>query len=150
MFHGGIFMKKKMCVLIAAMAMLAVSSAVCKEVSLTQENGHHAWKYYTGKKGTSSYKLDWKAFYKRMDKVANSGQYRYIWIYHIGSPKPIVEADLSFAIQDDDLSKLFFFATDKGTLAMWFTYERPRLLAAKIASSYSDAVKIWNYYIDLM
>lgn len=138
-------MKKKMYVLMAMLAMLAVSSAVCGEIKV--EPG---WlEYYTGKKGTSSYKLDWNTFYDRMDKAANGGQYRYIKVIY-NPHDSVPETRLSF-IYDNAFGGFYqsFIYAKKGVGVLSIKFFEGRV-PGPFSSSYSDAVKKWNYYLDLM
>lgn len=140
-------MKKKMCVLMAAVAMLAISSSVCKEVR--DKNSYYF--YYSGEYGTSSYKIDWDSFYDRMDKAANSGIYKYIQVTYRpiahGGPNRCV-LDSSYSEDSGEYAEFMYIKGEGGFLRMFFsTRANPY---AEYMPNYQAAVKKWNYYIDLM
>lgn len=140
-------MKKKMCVLMAAVAMLVASSAVCKEVKVKPElsNIISKWEYYTGKKGTSSYKLDWDAFYDRMNKTSDI--YRYVGVQFSPLGNYDSNEELCYMIHEDGAAGFTCLLGSYG-LIMVFSNTYPTKWEPE--HDYDTAVEKWNYYLDLM
>lgn len=137
------------------LAVIAVMGVVCEEVNMgpIKEYGiFNTWHYYTGKLGTSSYKLDWDAFYKRRSEYAKTTRYRYIYVSHT-TVDPRENATLSLFLYDGSIypeGAYFMYNTKNGqSLNMIFSdvYEP---MIKEIFTSYSDAAKAWNYYLDYM
>lgn len=150
-------MKKKICLMVI-LAVVTVAGVVSEEVNTgpNKDMGiFNSWVYYTGKLGSASYKLDWDAFYKRMDKYADTSRYKYIHIAFATIDS--TTAELYFGLSDGTASNLsegacFSYRTNNGqVLLMVFSdFWEYSDKSTERYSSYSDAVKAWNYYLEYM